>query len=123
MRHIAFDSPWFLALLVALPWMWWVSYRALAGLGRWRRALAILTRSVVCMLLALSVVEMQWARTRDRVTVICLVDQSLSITQAQTGSMIKYVNESIRAQRDQAREDRAGVIVFGADSAVELPPL
>ncbi len=123
MLHIAFDSPWFLLLLVALPWLWWISFRSLGGLGPVRRALAIALRTAVYVLLVLALSEMQWVRSTDRLTVIYLLDQSLSISQSQTDAMIKYINESIRKQRDAAREDRAGVIVFGTEAAVELPPL
>jgi uncharacterized membrane protein len=123
MFHVAFDSPWYLALLAALPLIWWSSFRSLGGLGRVRRAVAIALRTLVFALLVLALAETQWVRTTDRLTVIYLLDQSLSISQAQTDAMIKYINESIRQQRDRAREDRAGVIVFGTESAVELPPL
>lgn len=123
MTHVAFDSPWYLVLLAALPWIWWSSFRSLAGLGRLRRAAAIALRSVIFALLVLALAEAQWVRTTDRLTVIYLLDQSLSISQAQTDAMIKYINESIRRQRDRAREDRAGVIVFGTEAAVEIPPL
>lgn len=123
MSHLAFDSPWFLLLLAALPLLWWTSVRSLAGLGNVRRALAILLRSVIFTLLVLALAEVQWVRTSDRLTVIYLLDQSLSVSQAQSDAAIKYINESIRAHRDNNREDRAGVIIFGTEPAMELPPL
>ncbi len=123
MFQVAFDSPWYLLLLAALPLVWWSSFRTLSGLGRLRRAAAIGLRSLVYVLLVLALAETQWVRTSDRLTVIYLLDQSLSVSQAQSDAMIKYINESIRKQRDRAREDRAGVIVFGSEAAMELPPL
>jgi uncharacterized membrane protein/Mg-chelatase subunit ChlD len=123
MHRLAFDSPWYLLLLAALPWFAWLGFRSLAGLGRLRQALAILLRGLIFVLLVLALAETQWVRTSDRLTVIYLIDQSLSVSQAQTDAMIQYVNESIRTQRDHARQDKAGVIVFGTEPAIELPPL
>ena len=123
MTHVAFDSPWYLLLLAALPLVWWLSYGSLSGLGRVRRVLAIALRSAVFMLLVLALAEAQWVRTSDRITVIYLLDQSLSVSQAQSDAAIRYINASIAQQRDPARTDEAGVIVFGTDPAIELPPL
>jgi uncharacterized membrane protein len=123
MFQVAFDNPWYLLLLAALPVVWWSSFRSLAGLGRVRRAMAIGLRSLVFTLLVLALAEAQWVRTSDRLTVLYLLDQSLSISQAQSDAMIKYVNESIGLHRDSNRQDRAGVIVFGTEPAIEIPPL
>jgi uncharacterized membrane protein len=123
MAHVAFDSPWYLLLLAAVPLVWWSSFRSLAGLGRARRAMAIALRSVIFVLLVLALAEVQWVRTSDRLTVIYLLDQSLSVAPAQSDAMLKYVNEAIAQQRDHVRQDQAGVIVFGAESAIEIPPL
>ncbi|HEV3024118.1 MAG TPA: vWA domain-containing protein, partial [Pirellulales bacterium] len=123
MLPIAFDSPWYLVLLAVLPGFWWFSLRSLSGMGRVRRIVAIALRSVVYALFVLAVAEAQWVRTADRLTVLYLLDQSLSVSQAQSDAMIKYINESVEKQRDRGREDRSGVIVFGTDAAVELPPL
>ena len=37
--------------------------------------------------------------------------------------MISYVNASIRDQRKSDKDDRAGVIVFGRNAEVEVPPV
>ncbi len=57
MTHVAFDSPWYLLLLAALPLVWWLSYGSLSGLGRVRRVLAIALRSAVFILLVLALAE------------------------------------------------------------------
>ena len=67
--------------------------------------------------------EMQYQRTSDRLTVIYLLDQSLSIPEARRDAMISYVNASIRDQRKSEKNDRAGVIVFGRNAEVEVPPV
>ena len=75
------------------------------------------------MLIVAALAEMQYQRTSDRLTVIYLLDQSLSIPEARREAMIRYVNASIRDQRKEDKEDKAGVIVFGRNAEVEVPPV
>lgn len=85
--------------------------------------MALLLRAGVFTLIVLALAELQYRKENDRLTVIYLLDQSLSIPDAQRESMIRFVNGSIREHREDAKEDRAGVIVFGRDAEVELPPV
>src|SRR3972149_7405663 len=96
---LVFNSPWYLLLLGLLPAMWWFSFRSLSGLGRWRRMMALVLRTAVLALLVAALAEMQYQRTSDRLTVIYLLDQSLSIPESRRAAMIHYVNSSIREQR------------------------
>ena len=68
---IDFDNRAMLWLLALLPLLWVFSHRSLAGLGPWRRAAALVTRSIVLTLVVLALAEMQLVRTRERLTVIC----------------------------------------------------
>ena len=77
-------------------------------------------RSLVLLMLILALAEAQLVRTSDRLTVIYLLDQSLSIPAQHRQAMIKYVNAAILEHR--RRQDRVGVIVFGRDAAIEIPP-
>jgi uncharacterized membrane protein len=120
---LVFNSPWYLLLLLLLPAMWWFSFHSLSGLGRWRRLMALALRTLVMLLLVAALAEMQYQRTSDRLTVIYLLDQSLSIPEARRGAMIAYVNASIREQRQAEKDDKAGVIVFGKNAEVEVPPV
>lgn len=120
---LVFNSPWYLLLLLLLPPMWWFSFHSLSGLGRWRRMIALFLRTVVLLLLVAALAEMQYQRTSDRLTVIYLLDQSLSIPESRRAAMIRYVNTSIREQREAEKSDKAGVIVFGQNAEVEVPPV
>ena len=120
---LVFNSPWYLLLLLALPAMWWFSFHSLSGLGPWRRLFALALRTLVLMLIVAALAEMQYQRTSDRLTVIYLLDQSLSIPEARRTAMISYVNASIRDQRKAEKDDKAGVIVFGRNAEVEVPPV
>lgn len=119
---ISFDYPWALLLLLMLPWMWAVSYRALAGLGYGRRLTALLFRSMVLLLVIFAIAGVQWVRISDRITVVYLLDQSDSVARAKRDLMLEYAIKSAREHRNRARGDRAGLIVFGREAAIEFPP-
>ena len=97
---IAFDSAGYLILLALLPLLWLLSFRSLAGLGRWRRLVVLGLRSFVLAMLVLALADLQYQRKNDRLTVIYLLDQSLSIPPDQRQAMIEYVNASIQRHHD-----------------------
>ena len=76
---IAFDSPAYLLLLLLLPVMWWLSYAGLSGLGRWRRLIALALRSIVFTAIVVALADIQYQKRSDKLSVIYLLDQSLSI--------------------------------------------
>ena len=117
----AFDSAGYLVLLALLPIVWVFSYRGLSGLGRVRRMVALGTRTVVLLLLILALAETQHVQTSDRMTVIYLLDQSLSIPEARRREMVEYFNASVERHRDEG--DFAALIAFGRAPAVEIPPI
>ncbi len=101
--HLSFQSPWYLLLLAVIPALWWLSFRTLAGLGPVRRWLALLLRSAVLGLLILALAEAQIVRVTDRLTVIYLLDQSLSIPAAQREAMVNYVNAAVAQASEEGR--------------------
>jgi len=117
---LGFNQPWYLLLLLLVPLLWWVSFHSLSGLGPIRRLVALGLRSVILVLFVLALADIQLERSNDRLTVIYLLDQSQSIPPQQRSLMIDYVNRAIKEHRDD--DDQAGVIVFGADAAIEVPP-
>lgn len=120
--RLGFDHPVYLWLLALLPVIWWVGFTRLAALGGVRRILALLFRTVVWSAIVLALAGVQWVRVSDRVTVMYLLDQSESIPQAKRQVMLEYVIRNVRRHRDRTREDRAGIVVFGRDAAIEIPP-
>ncbi len=120
---LAVDRPLWLLLLLLLPLLWMWSFKSLSGLGRWRRVLALGLRTGVFALLVCALAELQLQQKNDRMTVLYLLDQSLSIPEEHREAMVRYVNASVREHRRDEKEDRVGVIVFGRDAKVELPPV
>ncbi len=117
---VTVGNPWWLILIpMILPPLIWMSYRSLAGLGPVRRALAILFRTAVITLIVLALAEVQSVRRTDRLTTMFLVDASNSIPKEQQKAALDYVTEASKKRR---RDDMAGVVVFGREPRVEVPP-
>ena len=121
--RLDFEHPAWLALLVILPAIWVLSFRSLSALGGVRRIVAILLRTAVLALIIAALAEVQLVRTSDRLTVIYLLDRSLSISPESEQLALNYVNAAIAEHRSKHPDDEAGLIVFGRDAAMELPPL
>jgi uncharacterized membrane protein len=121
---IDFQSPWYLLLLVIVPVVWVLSYRGLAGLGTVRRPVALILRTAVMMLIIFALADIHKVRRSDRLTVMFLVDQSLSIPESHRQRMVGYVREAANSLRDFDRRerDRAGAIYFGRGAHMESPP-
>jgi len=120
--EIGFESPQYLWLLALLPLLWVFSFKSLASLGRYRRLFAIAFRTIVMVLIALALAEIQMLKISEKVTVTYLLDQSESIPTLQRQVMLEYVRREVEKHRDIDREDCAGVIVFGHDAVIEVPP-
>jgi uncharacterized membrane protein/Mg-chelatase subunit ChlD len=117
---ISVGNPWWLILIpLVLPPLLWTSYRSLAGLGAVRRALAIVFRTAVITLIVLALAELQTVRRTDRLATIFLLDVSNSVPREQQKGALDYVTEASKKRR---REDLAGVVVFGSEPRVEVPP-
>jgi uncharacterized membrane protein len=119
---LGFDHAGYLWLLLALPILWWIGYESLGALGKIRRAFALILRTVVWTVIVFAVAGVQMVWVSDRVTVMYLLDQSESIPQPQRTEMLEYVIANVKKHRERAREDRAGIIVFGRDASIEIPP-
>ncbi len=136
--RIEFSQPWWLLLLLLVPGIVYLSYRSLAGLGPVRRWLAIGLRSSLVILLALALAEARLRHANENLTVLFLVDRSLSIPEQYDQSaearatraridqrwerIKRFINEAVE-KRDLAHDrDKAGIIVFGRRPRLELPP-
>jgi uncharacterized membrane protein len=121
--EIGFQYPWMLVLLVLIPIAWWIGVRSLSGLGPVRSALALIFRSLVLLLVIFALAGIQWIWTSERQTVIYLLDQSDSIPMGKRQLMLDYAIDSVKMHRRNNRNDRAGLIVFGREASIEIPPL
>ena len=121
--QVGFEHPWMLLLLALIPLTWWLASQSLSGLGQTRRILALAFRSLVLMLIILALAGIQWIWISDKQTVIYLLDQSDSIPVAKRQLMLKFAIDSVKRHRREKRYDRAGLILFGREASIEIPPL
>jgi uncharacterized membrane protein len=117
---ITFGNPgWLILIPVLLLPLVWTSYRSLAGLGPLRRALAILFRVVVISLVLLALADLQSVRRSDRLTTMFLIDASNSVPREAQKAALEYVTNASKKRR---HDDLSGVVVFGREPRVEVPP-
>ena len=101
--HLSFQSPWYLLLLAVIPAAVVAEFSQLAGLGPVRRLLALPCGALVLGLLILALAEAQIVRVTDRLTVIYLLDQSLSIPAERREAMVQYVTPQVRQAPEEGR--------------------
>ena len=123
------QEPWWLLLLLLIPLLLWTSIRNLITLGPARRWIVLGLRCALIVLLAFALSEAYGRKPNDSVTVIFLWDRSLSMPpEFESGKdlreqrLFNFINQSVAMRGTKHAGDRVGVIVFGKQPRVELPP-
>ena len=111
-------------LMVLTPWVWWLHVAGGSGLGRTRGAVALWTRLALIGLFLMLLAEPRAVRTSDVVAVMYTVDISDSVGRETDDEnaqdlALRFV---ARTMSEKPEGDQAGLVVFGRNSAVELPP-
>jgi uncharacterized membrane protein len=115
-----FSNPvWLLALAAALPPVLWLSFKSDVRIGPWRHRTALLLRLLVVLAVGLALAGLQWRKPLEGMIVFFMLDRSQSVPSPQQDAARAYVNQ---ASRDKKPNDMAGVLVFGADAAIESRP-
>ncbi len=109
---------WLIACLLLVPIVW-LGRKYLAALGPTRRTLAIILRCFVVLVLVALLARPMLSRTSRRVTLIPVIDRSLSIPAEYQGASLDYLETALagKAPRDQL----AVVDVAEAPSISKLP--
>ena len=116
---MSFTSPLALLLLLAVPYVLWLGWPRAARLrGQRRDRLSLGLRLLILLLLVFSLAGAQLVRAADDLAVVFLIDASDSISPAQAEQAEQFVRQAIAAM---GPNDRAAVVVFGADALVERP--
>lgn len=116
---LLFARPRALVWLNLCPWVWWLSLVGYAGLGRARATGALLVRLTILGLFVMLLAEPRMVRTRDVMSVVYAVDLSDSIGDRATTSALEFVTKTATSKPER---DEAGLVVFGREASVELPP-
>ncbi len=111
-RPVAF---WLMAVTV---WMWWMSLNGYSGLNRSRALTALLVRLTLVGVFVALIAEPRAVRTNDELSVVYALDISDSVGDA-TNKAADFIANSVS---QKPPEDEAGLITFGSNAAVELPP-
>ncbi len=115
-------SPAFLLLLLAIPPLVWLSFRALGasdsegGLSRVRRRLFLVFRVAALTLLVLALAGPAVSRAAGGVTLAFLLDESDSVSDAAHRQAVAMI-EAVRSR--MSRDDRAILVRFGGSAEVE----
>ena len=107
---------WLLLLPLAWAWIIWLNWKTDVQISRWRRGLALALRLVVTALIVVALAGVQWMRPLEGVNVFFLLDRSDSVPSPQQESARKLVN---KFAADKKKEDKSGLLVFGAEPALE----
>lgn len=114
---VQFTHPWWLlALVPALAWTVWLWGRSEASLTGWRRRAVFGVRVVVVLGLGLALAGMQYRLPVEGMNVFFVLDRSDSVPVGHQEAAREYVNAASRAKE---AVDQGGVVVFGADAAIE----
>ncbi|MSQ93599.1 MAG: VWA domain-containing protein [Gemmataceae bacterium] len=124
------QEPWWLLLLILVPVLVYSSYANMISLGATRRWLVLGFRCSLIALVTLALAETYARKPNENVTVIFVWDRSFSMPPeiGQQGRdqreerIYSFINDSVARNSSQKRDDRVGVIVFGKEPRLELPP-
>lgn len=114
---MTFSTPLALALLLAIPFVLFVGWPR-QRFRRRRDFTSLALRTVIVLLLVLSLAGTQVTQSADRLAVVFLVDVSDSVGQSAREAQVRYIRDALAAM---GPDDLAGIIVFGANALVERP--
>jgi uncharacterized membrane protein len=107
---------WLLLLPLAWTWVIWLALKSDVQIGALRRWGALALRLLVTLLVVLAIAGIQWMKPQEGVNVFFLLDRSDSIPSPQQEAARKLVN---RFAEEKKKEDKAGLLVFGSEAALE----
>jgi uncharacterized membrane protein len=116
-KQMAFTQPLFLLLLITLPYFVYLGWPK-GRYGRGRAWAALVLRCLIVLFAILSLAGVQSIHGGDELAVVFLVDVSDSVSEAEQERALAFVEEAVAAL---APDDRAALVLFGADALVERP--
>src|SRR5215467_11705817 len=112
--RFTFDTYWPLALLLMIPYLWWVQRKTLTDLSPKHLQLAGAIRSTIVVLIALALMQPVLYRSGAFVSAVYLLDVSESVSPQAIQSAIQWIQQTNTA----GHPDHARFIPFGANSTV-----
>ncbi|MGZ0173709.1 MAG: VWA domain-containing protein [Planctomycetales bacterium] len=116
---VLFIRPEAFVLTVASIWLWWLFLAGATGLSPVRAQIALWIRFVMAAGFIVALAEPRTVRTSEILSVVYAVDVSDSVGQRAVDSALEFVARQVS---NKPAADEAGLVLFGAEAVVELPP-
>jgi uncharacterized membrane protein/Mg-chelatase subunit ChlD len=107
------------ALLAVTPWIWWLHFAGGSGLTGARGTFALLVRLTLIGAFVMALAEPRAVRKSDTLSVVYALDVSDSMGEKISDQSLNWIMQTVTKKPEK---DEAGLVVFGRDAAVELPP-
>jgi uncharacterized membrane protein/Mg-chelatase subunit ChlD len=118
-RRVVFSNLAPFGLLALSVWVWWLYVAGYSGLSKSRATVAFLVRLSVLSIFVLALAEPRVVRRNNGLSVMYALDVSDSMGEKVSDQALSYILKTAAAKPEK---DQAGLVVFGRDAAVELPP-
>ncbi|MDQ3622871.1 MAG: VWA domain-containing protein, partial [Verrucomicrobiota bacterium] len=106
-------------LMLAAPWVWWLHHAGGSGLGKGRALAALLVRLCLVGGMVMLLAEPRAVRRSEVLSLIYALDVSDSMGEKVKDQALGWVMQSAG---QKPPKDEAGLVVFGREAGVELPP-
>lgn len=117
---ISFDQPLVLLLLPAVAVVFWLlTKRSWSGLTPGQIRQSLILRIVVAGLVVLALAGPHLIHWTSQLTTLFVLDVSQSIRPDQRADSLQFIQNALQ---DRPGGDQAGLVVFGKDPYVEIPP-
>lgn len=110
----SFEAPWALALILALPIIWWVAARTRTNLSRKHLRSVALLRSLALVFLALALSQPVWHGHTNEISVVYALDVSRSVASDYVDDALGWID----AAQQQQQPAHSNVVVFANRPAV-----
>ena len=117
--EVLFVRPEAFFLAVVVLWLWWLFLAGTTGLSPARAQTALWIRFVMAAGFIVALAEPRAVRTSEILSVVYAVDVSDSVGQQAIDSALEFVARQVS---QKPAMDEAGLVLFGAEAVVELPP-
>jgi len=114
---LIFSQPSYFWWMTLSLWIWWMSLQGGHGLSKGRSIMALITRLCLLGLFVMLLSGPRAVRESDALSVVYVVDLSDSVGES-SEKALEYVARTVQ---DIPENDKAGLLVFGKNSSVELP--
>ena len=116
---LTFANPQAFALTILVPWLWWLHIGGFSGLSRRRGIIALFVRMGIAGVFIMLLADPRAVRVSNDLTIIYALDISNSIGEDAKNEALSFITGTALQKPE---DDRAGLVVFARNSAVELPP-